>query len=134
MTTDSLFGGTPLVAAHFDSDVARAVFNDRGQRMPGGNIRLEIERRVLAWLYEASPKSIMRWSRRIDLLIVPVLSPLAFRSFCCFLSENQPQAIENMPNTRDSVQSLARAVNLSRIINPDALDRIYVALKNEGLV
>lgn len=134
MTTDFLFGGTPLVAAHFESDVAKAVFNDRGRPVTGGAIRTEIERRTLSWLFEASPKSVMRWSRRIDLMIVPVLSPAAFRSFCCFLCENQPQAIENMPNTRDSVQSLARAVNLSRVINPDALDRIYFALKNEGLV
>lgn len=134
MSTDFLFGGTPLVTAHFESDVARAVFNDHGRKAAGGSLRMEIERRVLAWLYEASPKSIMRWSRKIDLLIVPVLSPSAFRAFCCFLCEHQPQAIENMPNTRDSVQSLARAVNLSRLINPEALDRIYVALKTEGLV
>lgn len=134
MTSDSLFGGTPLVAAHFESDVARAVFNDRGVRPAGGAVRVAIENRAMAWLHGASPKAIMRWSRKIDLLIVPVLSPTVFRAFCCFLCENQPQAIENMPNTRDSVQSLSRAVNLSRIINPDALDRIYVALKNEGLV
>lgn len=133
MSSDFLFGGTPLVAEHFESDVAKAVFNDRGRTSSGGDMRAAVERRLMAWVVEASPKSIVRWSRKIDLFIVPVLSPSAFRIFCSFLCEHQPQVIENMPNTKDSVQSLARAVNLSRLINPDALDRIYSALEAEGL-
>ena len=133
MTNDLLFGGTPLQAAHFQSDVAKAVFNDKGRAPFGGGMQIAIENRVLDWLTQASPKLIMRWSTQIDLVIVPILTPSGFRELCSFLCENLPQALENMPNSRESVTSLARAVHLSKFINPAALDRIHVALRIEGL-
>lgn len=133
MPSDVLFGGTPLVAAHFESDVAKAVFNDKGRAVWGGTIQIGIESRILNWLSKASPKQIMRWSRQIDILIVPILSPSGFREFCSFLCEHLPQAIESMPNTKESVTALSRAVHLSRFINPPALDRISEALRQEGL-
>lgn len=134
MSSDFLFGGTPLISVHFKSDLAKTVFNDKGRVLVPGTLRLQVEDRTMNWLFSASPKSIMRWSRQIDTIVVPLLSPPAFRSFCCFLCEHQPQALDNMPNTRDSVQSLARAVNLSRVINSAALDRIHSALIKEGLL
>lgn len=134
MSGDFIFGGTPLVAAHFDSDVAKAVFNDKGRLSTGRSFRTAIETRFLDWLACASPKQIMSLAPQIDLLIVPVLSPSGFRTMCCFLCEMLPQAIEAMPHARESVTALARAVHLSRFINPAALDRIHAALKSEGLV
>ena len=132
MASDLLFGGTPLLPAHFESDVAKAVFNEKGpQRRSAFQDATEMQ--ILDWLTRASPKLIMRWSRQIDLLVVPVLSPRGFRQLCSYLCEHLPQAIENMPNARDSVVSLARAVHLSRIINPAALDRLTNALRQEGL-
>ncbi|WP_371436182.1 hypothetical protein [Polaromonas sp.] len=133
MASDVLFGGTPLLPAHFDSDVAKAVFNDKGRAPIGGGFQVAVENRLLDWLSLASPKLIMRWSHQIDVLIVPILSPSGFRALCSYLCEHLPQAIENMPNTRESVTSLARAVHLSKFINPAALDRLSDALKQEGL-
>lgn len=130
---DFLFGGTPLLPAHFESDVAKAVFNDRGRPPIGGAMQAAVENRTLEWLAKANPKAIMRWSRQIDMVVVPMLSPAGFREFCSFLCEHLPQAIENMPNTKDSVTSLARAVHLSKFINSAALDRIHQALRREGL-
>lgn len=133
MAADLLFGGTPLLPAHFKSDVAKTVFNDRGRIPIGGSFRVAVENRTFEWLERAQPKIIMRWSAQIDMVIVPILSPSGFRDFCSFLCEHLPQAIENMPHTRDSVTALARAVHLSKFINPAALDRIHEALKREGL-
>lgn len=133
MATDLLFGGTPLQPIHFQSDVAKAVFNDVGRAPIGGSFRINLENRTFDWLEKASPKVILRWSAKIDLLIVPILSPAGFRQFCSILCEHLPQAIENMPNTKDSVTALARAVHLSRFINPAALNRIHAALEREGL-
>lgn len=126
-----LFGGTPLIPAHFESAVAKAVFNDLGQKPH--KLLAGIENRILEWLTQAEPKAIMRWSRQIDLLVVPILTAEAFRKLCSFLCEHQPQAIENMPNSREYVVALARAVHLSKFINPAALDRIHNALEREGL-
>jgi hypothetical protein len=133
MAADPLFGGTPLLPAHFESDVAKAVFNDKGRPPVVLGFQTAVEGRILDWLTRASPKLIMRWSRQIDVLIVPVLSPHGFRHFCSFLCEHLPQAIGNMPHTLESVTALARAVHLSRMINPAALDRIWEALQKEGL-
>ena len=133
LTNDLLFGGTPLGAAHFNSDVAKAVFNDKGRVAYGSGMHLAIETRILDWIARASPKLIMRWSTQIDLLIVPILTPSGFRALCAFICENLPQALENMPNARESVSALARAVHLSKFISPAALDRIHVALRLEGL-
>lgn len=134
VSSELIFGGTPLLPAHFDSDVAKAVFNDKGGRPVGRTIHAAIETRLLDWIEKASPKQLMALSYQIDLLVVPILSPFGFRNFCSFLCENLPQAIENMPHTRESVCALARAVHLSKFINPAALDRIHDALKLEGLV
>lgn len=134
MSGDFIFGGTPLLAAHFESEVAKTVFNEKNKRFVGRSIQSAIEARFFSWLESASPKQIMSLSLRIDRLIVPILSPTGFRNFCCYLCENVPQVIESMPNTRESVSALARAVHLSKFINPAALDRIHDALKLEGLL
>jgi hypothetical protein len=131
LSTDAIFGGTPLLAEHFDSALAKSVFNDNDGRAISA-IRKEVERRTLQWVKNASPKSILRLSRQMDALVVPILSPSGFRQFCCILCEQMPQALENMPNTKASVTALARAVHLSKFTNPKALDRILSALKNEG--
>lgn len=133
MAFDSLFGGTPLLPIHFESGVALAVFNDTGQNKRVGSIESSIEGRLLGWIFQASPKSVMHWSKQIDLVIVPFLSPSAFRALCSHLCEHVPQALENMDNARESVVALARAVHLSKFINSGALDRIYAAIKAEGL-
>lgn len=118
---------------HFESEVAKAVFNDLGPAQPRNAMRAALEARIFSLLEQATPKVLMRWSRQIDVVLVPFLSPAAFREFCSFFCVHLPQAIENMPNTRDSVTALARAVHVSKFINPAALDRIHEALKREGL-
>jgi hypothetical protein len=133
VASDTLFGGTPLLPIHFESDVAKAVFNDLGLSKTRNQMRVSMESRIFTLLEQATPKLLMRWSRQIDVVLVPFLSPSAFREFCSFFCVHLPQAIENMPNTRESVIALARAVHVSKFFNPAALDRIYEALKREGL-
>lgn len=133
MAHDPLFGGTPLLPIHFESEVAKAVFNDLNPKATRNFAQNALEARIFSLLEQATPKVLMRWSRQIDIVLVPFLSPAAFREFCSFFCVHLPQAIENMPNTRESVTALARAVHLSKFINPAALDRIYDALQREGL-
>lgn len=133
MSGDALFGGTPLVSDHFETELAKSVFNDRGAKSRLLPVQQAMEKRILNWIGQASPKQIMRFSLQIDLIVVPLMSPSGFRRFCGILCETLPQAIENMPNTRASVNALAKAVHLSRFINPAALNRIHDALASEGL-
>lgn len=133
--SDLIFGGTPLLKAHFESEVARAVFNDKQsilQKISSDEILKSIESRLFILINRASPKLLMSLAPKIDFLIVPILSASGFRQFCCFFCENLPQAIQHMPNTRESVTSLARAVHLSKFINPAALARIRESLNKEG--
>lgn len=129
---DSIFGGTVLAEAHFNSDLAKSVFNDDKAQV-SNSLRTGAERRVLEWLQNASPKTILRFSRGLDRLVVPALSPPAFRAFCSILCENAPQVIANMPNTKESVTALAKAVHLSKFANTAAINRIAQALAKEGL-
>lgn len=134
MTKEDLFGGIVLSRGHFDSDVAKAIFNDKGEDLPAGSFRLLIETRLMTWLKKASPKVLMLYTPRIDGLVVPSLSPATFREFCLFLCETLPQAIDAMPNTQRTITALCRAIHLSRCINPAALDRVHIALRQEGLL
>ncbi|MBQ0916866.1 hypothetical protein KBW71_00180 [Hydrogenophaga aromaticivorans] len=127
-----LMGSEPLRAVHFESQVAMAVFNDKGIS-PRNQLQARVEIKLLDWVANAPPKQLMRYSRQIDLIFVPMISPTAFRRLCSMLCEFLPQSLENMPHAGASVGALSRAVHLSRFIHPDALDRITAALKSEGL-
>lgn len=134
--SQTIFSGLALRPEHFDSDVARLVFNEQRRRpvLPGlAALEARAAKRLMAWLESAPPKSIMRWSRQIDIVVVPLLSPSGFREMSAWLAEHLPQAIENMPNTLSSVTALVRAVHFSRHFHPKALRRIRAALEREGL-
>ena len=123
-----------LSRAHFDSDLARTIYNDLGRPRQAQNfMQLALERRLLAWAQKCSMAAVMCWGSKLDASVVPRLGPHAFRSFCATLVERHVQALEVMPNCRAYVVALARAVHVSRHINPAVLDRLLVALRREGL-
>lgn len=134
MSADFTFGAIPLHPDHFQSDLAKAVFNDKGHKPVWRSLQHVMEERLLEWLENASPRQVMLLAHQLDRLVVPMLTPACFRNFCSILCENLPQVIEGMPHTRESVSALARAIHLAKFINPAALDRIHDALILEGLV
>lgn len=117
---------------HFDSDVARIVFNDAGQ-IPRNPCIRSAELSLTRWLNHATPKSIGGLSLKIDSTLVPFMTPVMLRKMCMFLNELAPQFINNMPYVKSYVTALSRAVHLSRFLCPEALERITQALHAEGL-
>jgi len=79
------------------------------------------------------PKVFARLAGKIDRLMVPAMTPVMLRRLTAFLYEYSPQFIDKMPILKSHVDSLTRAVHLSKFMCPDALDRITAALHTEGL-
>lgn len=122
-----------LQLRHFESDVARAVFNDVGQIPKNPCIR-SAEISLIQWLRETTPRNLQRLSRQIDTVLVPFMTPVMLRKMCVILNELSPQFISNMPYVKAYMTALSRAVHLSRFLCPEALERITQALHAEGLV
>jgi hypothetical protein len=124
-----------LTSAHFESDLARTIYNDAGRssRLPERVQRL-LERRLIAFVEQGSTAAVIAWGSRLDAALVPRLSPAAFRRFCAVVVARHPHAIETMPHTLQSVKALMRAVHVSRHINAPVLQRLLSALQAEGLV
>lgn len=122
-----------LTGAHFESQVAKTVFNDRNQ--PPRNPAIQrAELLVVQWLeHRAQPRQFMRMVSIIDRTLFPHMSATMMRQFSRLVCEIVPQALPNAPNTRAHVEALTRAVHMSKFLHPDALDRILVALQKEGL-
>jgi hypothetical protein len=123
-----------LTARHFETDLARTVYNDLGlsSRLPQA-VRVVLERRLIAWANSCSAAGAQIWGPRLDAALVPCLSPLAFRNFCAALITRHPQVLLSMHHSRNSCLALARAVHVSQHINPDVLGRLLNALADEGL-
>lgn len=123
-----------LKAVHFESDLARTIFNDAGRssKLPE-RVQRALETRMLSWAQKCSASAVMTWGGRFDAVLVPRLNPAAFRRFCALLVERHPHALESMPHTKSNVMALARAVHVSQHINPPVLQRLLKALKSEGL-
>lgn len=121
-----------ILPIHFDSEVAKTVFNDHGQ-MPRNPVIQEMEMRFFARLINWSPKQSMRLLPLFDRSLVPFMTPRLLRMVAQHLSEHCPQVLANMPNLGAHVNALSRAVHLSRFMHPDALDRLTAALEKEGL-
>ena len=126
--------GEFLTEAHFESQVAMVVYNDKGAP-PKSAWHTKTEAWLLGWLEsgEFSQRTLMRFAYRIDISMGPHLSPTAMRRLGCIVTTKMPHALRNMPNVSSGVLALSRAVHLSRFFRPDALDRITRALVDEGL-
>lgn len=114
---------------HFDSKVALDVFDDKGV-LPRG-LWAPLEVKLLQALENISPMTLLRYSRQIDMVVVPALSPTAFRRLSSHIVSELPQALANMPNTLGAVRALARAVHLSQIINVAAIERLTAAVTSQ---
>ena len=123
-----------LKSAHFESDLARTIFNDAGRssRLPE-RVQRALEKRLISLVEHISPETFIAWGPRLDAALVPRLTPAAFRRFCAIVVARHPDAIEAMPNTLQSVRALMRAVHVSQHINPPVLERLLKALQSEGL-
>lgn len=125
-----------LTELHFESELARTVFDDVGRdsAIPS-RLRGFLDVRLLAWAQKCSSDQAQAWAAVIDATFVPRLSPAGFRRFCAiWISRHgQTETLSMMPNTRNSCAALARAVYLSQHINAPVLNRILSALKEEGL-
>ena len=123
-----------LTSAHFESDLARTIFNDAGRssRLPE-RVQRALEKRLIAFVEQRSPAMVISWGPRLDAALVPRLSPAAFRRFCAVVVARHPHAIDAMPHTLQTVKSLMRAVHVSQHINAPVLQRLLRALQTEGL-
>lgn len=121
-----------LTEAHFESKVARAVYNDKGQQAANPLIRRS-ESLLLAWMDRASPRQFLALAGRIDRHLFPHLSPAMMRRFSFLVCEFSPQIHDQMPNMAAYVDALSRAIHMSKFLNPAALSRIIAALEREGL-
>lgn len=121
-----------LTEAHFESQVAKAVFNDKGQQAANPMIRRS-EMLLLQWLDRATPRQILFVAARIDKHLFPHMSPRMMRRFSFLVCDLAPQILSQMPNMSAHVAALSRAIHMSKFLHPAALGRIVSALEREGL-
>lgn len=124
--------GHGLSETHFDSKVARSVFNDKGQQAVNPMVRrAEIE--VARWTDDASPRSMAKLVGMIDRHLFPFMSPMMMRNLALLVCTKSPHLLTRMPNTAAYVTALTRAIHLSKFLQPAAIKRILIALEMEGL-
>lgn len=121
-----------LTEAHFESQVAKAVFNDKGQQASNPMIR-RAEMILLKWMESATPLQILAVASRIDRHLFPHLSPRMMRRFSFLVCDLAPHMLKQMPNMDAHVIALSRAIHMSKFLHPAALARIVSALEREGL-
>lgn len=122
-----------LNGLHFDSRVAKAVFNDSGQQVANIVVR-RAEMLTLEWLAGARANQILSVASKLDRFLFPHVSPRVMRSIAARIVEIAPGALAVMPNLASHVASLGRAVRISKFLTPEALARITDALGREGYV
>jgi hypothetical protein len=121
-----------LTEAHFESQVARAVYNDKGQQAANPMIR-RAEMLLVQWMDRATPRQVLLVAARIDRHLFLHMSPRMMRRFSFLVCDLAPQVLPQMPNMAVHVQALSRAIHMSKFLHPAALGRIVGALEKEGL-
>lgn len=122
----------PIDPRHFDSEVAKTVFNDVGAP-PSNPMIGDAEVKLYRYMMDSSPNKFRKISASLDSKLIPHMSPSMMRRVAQFIFAHMPQILKFMPNLDSYVRSMNRAVYFSKFLHPSALDRIVAALEKEGL-
>jgi len=121
---------------HFRTQVARVIF-DMGE--PEGRLPIVLQKHLhsaVLRVADLSTRKSARWLpllRRVDRWSMGYCAGSIKREILTDICANTPHLLSSMPQCRQHVQALSRALFLSAVLHPAALRRIEDAVKAESL-
>lgn len=116
-----------LKSEHFESEVAREVFNDLPTNRPA-MWRTLLDRRVIAALRAIPATTLIYAAPKVDKYLVPAMSPAGRRNICQTFFRECPSVLSDLPNCWSHVRALGSAVSAAENFNAPTLDRLRQAL------
>lgn len=138
MNDQRLLGSRVPAPEHFETAVGAVLFDkaDPPEKALAAEEQASFLVRLSRLLSRAAPRGLMEivpLLRRIDREVLPACGGPARREALSMICSRAPHALSAMPQASAQAHSLSRALFLSGVLHPQALQRIEQAVRAEGI-